>query len=475
MSDAVPQHGFTVARRGYAPEQVDRALTVFTAQRDEAWERLSVLGSGIREMERRLAEVRQAAAEAPEPDYEVLSEQAAGLARTAENEARAVRDKAERAAEDLRDEVYEAGQAADRAAKEYATVTRTEADAAARRTDERTRAEAETIRADTDRETRSVRDAATAHAAQVRVAAAEASERAEAKLAELRRKADETFAEAQTTADAEDAAISSTAERRVKEAEQFRESVLGRIKQSDAEAQARADELIEQARREAERINTATEREHREFSARLETVQQHLDHIKATLASLTGAAVGAIEPLPAPVAEGLVVEVGADEVRSVRERADGAPADAAPVDAAPVDAAPSDAPPVDPEADTGEIPLPLAVPAALSVPVPAAADPRAVLRKEPVPALPGGSTPGSGEAATAMLRVTPGRVAPGLATGPVPPRPATPPPVPAADGGEAADAERPAEEETRIIPKIVIVDDGAEYGTPNTVAYRRRR
>ncbi len=470
MSDAVPQHGFTVARRGYAPEQVDRALTVFTAQRDEAWERLSVLGSGIREMERRLAEVRQAAADAPEPDYEVLSEQAAGLARTAENEARAVRDKAERAAEDLRDEVYEAGQAADRAAKEYATVTRTEADAAARRTDERTRAEAETVRADTDRETRSVRDAATAHAAQVRVAAAEASERAEAKLAELRRKADETFAEAQTRADSEDEAISSTAERRVKEAEQFRESVLGRIKQSDAEAQARADELIEQARREAERINAATDREHREFSARLETVQQHLDHIKATLASLTGAAVGAIEPLPAPVVEALAVEARAAEVR-----ADGAPADAAPVDAAPVDAPPSDAPPVDSEADTGEIPLPLAVPAAVSVPAPAAADPRAVLRKEPVPALPVGQAPGSGEAATAMLRVTPGRVAPALATGPVPPRPATPPPVPAADGGEGAGAEHPAEEETRIIPKIVIVDDGAEYGTPNTVAYRRRR
>ncbi|KJY34883.1 hypothetical protein VR45_15585, partial [Streptomyces sp. NRRL S-495] len=237
---------------------------------------------------------------------------------------------------------------------------------------------------------------------------------------------------------------------------------------------ARADELIEQARREAERINTATEREHREFSARLETVQQHLDHIKATLASLTGAAVGAIEPLPAPVAEALAAEARAD-----RERADDAPADAAPVDAAPADAAPSDAPPVDSEADTGEIPLPVpvpaAVPAAVSVPVPAAADPRAVLRKEPVPALPVGPASGAGEAATAMLRVTPGRVAPAVATGPVPPRPATPPPVPAEDGGEGAGAERPAEEETRIIPKIVIVDDGAEYGTPNTVAYRRRR
>ncbi|MFE7188414.1 hypothetical protein [Kitasatospora sp. NPDC057541] len=450
MSDAVPQYGFTVARRGYAPEQVDRALTALTAQRDEGWERLSVLGAGLREMERRLAEIQQAAADAPEPDYQVLSDEAAGLARMAENEARAVRDKAERFAEDLRDEVYEAGQALDRAAKEYATTTRTEADAAVRRTDERTRAEAETIRAETDREVRSVRDAATGHAAKVRVAAAEASERAEAKLAELRRKADEMFAEAQAAADAEDSTVSATAERRVKEAEQFRETVLGQIKQSDAEAQARADQLVEQARREAERINAATEREQREYATRLETVQQHLDHIKATLASLTGAAVGAIEPAALAAATAVPAEA--------------VPADRAPAVGAPVDRAPvvGRAPVVDSEADTGEIPLPVL------------ADPRADLRKEALPA------PAS-EAATAVLRVTPGRISPApapaaaVATGPVPPRPATPPPAPTDAGeGPAAPAERPAEEETRIIPKIVIIDDGSDYATPNTVGYHRR-
>ncbi|MFB7475389.1 hypothetical protein [Kitasatospora sp. NPDC056184] len=455
MSDAVPQYGFTVARRGYAPEQVDRTLTALTAQRDEGWERLSVLGAGLREMERRLAEIQQTAADAPEPDYQVLSDEAAGLARMAENEARAVRDKAERFAEDLRDEVYEAGQVLDRTAKEYATTTRTEADAAARRTDERTRAEAEAIRAETDREVRAVRDAATAHAAKVRVAAAEASERAEAKLAELRRKADEMFVEAQTEADAEDAAVSATAERRVKEAEQFRETVLGQIKQSDAEAQARADQLIEQARREAERINAATEREQREYATRLETVQQHLDHIKATLASLTGAAVGAIEPAALEAAAApLPVPVPA-----LPPGSGAGPVDGAPVDGAPAGRVPADRAPVDSEADTGEIPLPVL------------ADPRADLRKEPVPVP-------AAEAATAVLRVTPGRVTPpaaaAVATGPVPPRPATPPSAAGAVEGAGAAAERPAEEETRIIPKIVIVDDGSDYATPNTVGYHRR-
>ncbi|MER5635974.1 hypothetical protein ABT095_03340 [Kitasatospora sp. NPDC002227] len=295
MSD-VSQTGFTAARRGYAPEQVDQALAALTAERDNAWERLAVLGAGIREMEKRLADVRQAAADAPEPDYGVLSEQAAKLMGIAEAEALAVREAAERAAEDERDATYDAGQLLDAQSKEYAVTTRSEADQAVRRTDERSRAEAERIRAEADADARAIRDAATADAAKIRVGAAEAEERAEGKLAELRRRADEMFAAAETRADAEDTKISATAERRLKEAEQHRETVLGQIKQTEVEAQAKADQLVDAARREADRIRTASEREQKEFAARHEIVQQHLDHIKGTLAALTGAAVGAIEP-----------------------------------------------------------------------------------------------------------------------------------------------------------------------------------
>ncbi|MFJ6383419.1 hypothetical protein ACIQI7_25870 [Kitasatospora sp. NPDC092039] len=470
MSDAVPQYGFTQARRGYAPEQVERALAALTAQRDEAWERLSVLGAGIRQMEARLADIRRTAEEAPDPDYQVLSEQAAGLAAMAENEARAVREKAERFAEDLRDEVYEAGQAAASAAKEYAAATRADADAAARRTEERTRAEAEGIRSDADRESRAVRDAATAYAAKVRVAAAEAGEQAEAELAARRRKADETFAAAQAKADAEDAEVSATAERRVKEAEQQRETVLNRIKQLETDAQAKADQLIERARREAEEINAASEREQREYDARLDTVQQHLDHIKATLASLTGAAVGQIEP-----------EAAAAAARASRDSAEVAvPAPPAPrdevadaaVDAGPVD----DAAPVDSEADTGEIPV-ANLRKALASEAPAGG--KAPVQEQSATVL---RTPVVGSSATKAIG---GRVA----TGPVPPKPAAPPAGETVDGtagdGPAAGAAdgkpaagdgtgKPSEDETRIVPKIIIVDDGSDYATPHTVSYRRR-
>ncbi|WP_104818036.1 hypothetical protein [Kitasatospora sp. MMS16-BH015] len=405
MSD-VSQTGFTAARRGYAPEQVDRALVALTGERDSAWERLAVLGAGIREMEKRLAVVRQQAADAPEPDYGVLSEQADKLMKIAEAEAMAVREKAELAAEDERDAVYDAGQLLDAQSKEYAVTTRSEADQAARRTEERTRAEAERLRAEADADARTIRDTATADAAKVRVSAAEAEERAEGKLAELRRRADEMFAAAEARADAEDAKISATAERRLKEAEQHREQVLAQIKQGEVEAQAKADQLVEAARREAEKIRTASEREQREFAARQEVVQQHLDHIKQTLAALTGAAVGAIEP-------GLL----AAEPKALAAAA-GVVADPEPV-------------------------------------APRAVEPRAVESKAveavETTVLPT-VTPAAAE--TAVLPV-------------VPPAPALPPKPEA-----APDAPAP---ETKIIPKIVIVDDGSEYDTmPNTVVRRRR-
>ncbi|MFF7632500.1 hypothetical protein ACFZB9_05025 [Kitasatospora sp. NPDC008050] len=451
MSDAIPSYGFTAARRGYAPEQVDRALTALTAQRDEAWQRLSWLGAQIRELEAVLAATRKAAAEAPEPDYTTLSEQAADLMAIADNEARQVRDKAERFAEDTRDETYQAGQELQAEAAAYATATRAEADLAARRTDERTRAEAEKLRGEADAESRAIRDGATAEAAKIRVAAAEAGERAETKLAELRREADERFAAEEAAAAAEDAKISLAAERRLKEAEQHRESVLSLIKQIDTDAQAKADRLVEQARREADKVDAASAAQRAEFDKRLETVQTHLDHIKGTLASLTGKAVGMIE--------------SADPGNAVTQ----------PTQAAQVTQVTEVIPTVqatDPEADTGEVPLPPTPPAPAAPPAPptlptASSDaPTTVLR------LPAElrEAPATQPSATPPVDPRAALRAAGAAQPPLPPRPATPPPT-ATQGAGAAPA---PEDETRIIPKIVIIDDGAGIDSlPNTVGRRR--
>ncbi|MCU7823136.1 hypothetical protein [Kitasatospora sp. DSM 101779] len=302
MSDAVSQHGFTVARRGYAMEQVDATLRALTADRDEAWERLSVLGAGLREMEKRLGEILRAKEDAPEPDYGQLSAQAGALMLIAENEAAAVRDNAARDAEQAHADAEQAGRAAARSAEGYSATVRGEAEQAARATEDRSRAEAESILDQAEQDARTTHDTATADAARTRVAAAEAEERAEAKLAELRRRSDEMFAEAEAQADAEEAKITSGAERRLREAEQHREDILAEIRAIEGAAQKRAEELLSAARRKAENIRSNSEQDQSDFAGRHAEMQERLDTVKKTLAELTGAALGSIEPGSRPAA-----------------------------------------------------------------------------------------------------------------------------------------------------------------------------
>ncbi|MFD9130143.1 hypothetical protein [Kitasatospora sp. NPDC059571] len=360
MSDAVSQHGFTVARRGYAPEQVHATLAGLTAERDQAWERLSVLGAGLREMEKRLAEIMQAKEDAPEPDYNRLSEQAAALMAIAANEAEAVRSTALRNAGDIRDEAEKAGKAAARAADTYAATVRGEAEQHGRETEMSTRASAERIRLEAELDGRATRDAATADAARTRLAAAEAEERAEAKLAELRRRSDEMFAEAEAQADAEEAKLTSGAERRLREAEQHREAVLAEIRTIEGNAQTRAEDLLSAARLKAERIRVAGEADQRDFTARHAEMEEQLDTIKKTLAELTGAALGAIEPSRRPAAlEAAAREANEPELTLdlfLKKDRPTAEPPAAGEDAAPADGAEEDAADEEPAAEAKIVP-----------------------------------------------------------------------------------------------------------------------
>lgn len=298
MSDAVSQHGFTAARRGYAPEQVDRALAALTAERDHAWEQLSVLGTGLREMEKRLDEVTRAAADAPDPDFALLSEQAVKLMGIAQAEAVAVRELAERAAEDARDDAYEAGQAAAAQAKEFAATTRGTP----------TRPPAGPTSGPGPRPSRSARPPTGRPGAP---GTARPPRRPRSGSPRPRPRSRPRTSSPSCAAGPTRASPPRRPRRtprtprsprppssRLKEAEQHRESVLAQIKQADAQANAKAEELIAGARREAEKIHAESERGQREWAAEMEQVQQHLDHIKQTLAALTGAVVGQIEKPP---------------------------------------------------------------------------------------------------------------------------------------------------------------------------------
>ncbi|MGW4382511.1 hypothetical protein [Kitasatospora sp. NPDC004531] len=440
MSDAVSQYGFTVSRRGYAPEQVEAAVTALSRERDEAWERLSVLGSGLREMEKRLADIRQTAEDAPDPDYSELSEQALILLRIAQNEAEAIHTKAKRAGEDARDGAHEAGEAAAKAAKEYAAKQREDADRFARSTDERSRAEAERIRAQADAEARAVVHAATGHAARVRVAAADASEQSEVTLAERRRKADEEFAAAEAEADAAVAKITAAAEAKVKDAEKHREAMLSEARRLDTQAQVKADAELAAAKEKAARIKLASEREQADFTKRLDKVQTHLDHIKGTLASLTGAAVGAIEDEDDKPAAGAAKKADLS-------KAPAGPATATATAAKPVVEKPA-------AEQTGPAERPTAV--------------LGRVKDEPADAAPKAADPRKPYTPTVVEPPAAPPKPASFAKDPLPPKPATPPTAEAAPKAEP-------EAETRIVPKIVIVDDGLNHDTrPNRDRIQRK-
>ncbi|MFF4651254.1 hypothetical protein [Streptomyces sp. NPDC001380] len=351
MSDAVSAYDFTTARRGYAPEQVARAVTALVTQRDEAWERLSVLGARIREMEAELAAAVQAAEEAPPPDFSQLSARAAGLLSGAGAEAETVVQEAERAAAQLHRLAVQEAQRQSGHAAEAAGAARAGADADAEQLLEQARAAAAKLREEAAQESAELLAAAERDAAAVRGRAEQEAERSRSELAARQKAADEEAAASLAREEELEERINAVAERRDQESARHRQSVLARVSEIDEEARVRAERILDRARQEAERITAASEREQRTYEERQELVQVHLDHIRQTLSALTnmptaaGAGTAAFS-VPAPAAEALPVAAAA--VRPVRS-------------VGAVDGVPHD-PAHDPDSDTAEIPLPAAPP-----------------------------------------------------------------------------------------------------------------
>ncbi|MFJ6212658.1 hypothetical protein ACIQGZ_04910 [Streptomyces sp. NPDC092296] len=301
MSDAVSAYDFTTARRGYAPEQVERAVTALVAQRDDAWERLSLLGAEIRELETGLATALQAAEDAPPPDFGLLGERAAGLLAMAEAEAAAVREEAARTAGQLRklalDDAKRQTDSADSAAK----AARSSADEEAEQTLAQARARAAELLEAAERESRETRETAEREAAERRELAEQQRRESEAELAaRLRQAVEEAATDNAREQEIEDR-IAAVGERRDRESAQHRNAVGARVQELDAEARTRAERLLDRARAEAERIAAGAEREQRAYEERREQVQLHLGHIRQTLATLTGMA--ATPSVPAPATE----------------------------------------------------------------------------------------------------------------------------------------------------------------------------
>jgi hypothetical protein len=289
MSDAVSPHGFTVARRGYRADQVQRAVDEVTAARDSAWQRLSDLGEQARGLEQELADAVRAAAEAEPPSFAELGEGAVRLLALAQEQASLLAADAARLAEQQTARARGDAAQLSTGIRDYAARVRAEADQAYRSGLERARAEAEALTAEAGREARSVREAAGAEAAETGARAGAESQEAQDRLAEHRLAADREQQEHEQRLQVWEQEVTAGAERRQGEAERHLGAVRALVADIDADAGAEAGRVIEAAHREAARIAAVSEREQAVLAERRTELQAHLDHIRQTLTVLTGA------------------------------------------------------------------------------------------------------------------------------------------------------------------------------------------
>src|SRR5579885_2206162 len=140
MSDSFTPPGFGLTRRGYAVDQVDRALAELTRARDAAWERVGRLSAEVRELEQQIERARAAAEQAPEPSFGQLSERAAHILDMVESEGKAIRAEALAEAERFAEEARAAAKRIAEGAAEAAGQVRGRADDDHRREVERARA-----------------------------------------------------------------------------------------------------------------------------------------------------------------------------------------------------------------------------------------------------------------------------------------------------------------------------------------------
>ncbi|QES48624.1 cellulose-binding protein [Streptomyces venezuelae] len=284
-------HRFTTVRgRAYRMEDVDRYLTRLSGSRDEAWERVARLTVLAKRMEAEAARLREAVARLAPQTYDDLSERARRILFLAEEEADALRA-------DARADALAAAGAAEAHAERVAELARADAQAVREQTE--VRAGQGLLRA--GREAEELR-------AEARAEAGEWRAEAQAALEEMRRRAEGLLADREAeqaerweAAEREYAARAEELRVRGEELEAYGQARLTEARRAFAEAEeaarhgqedaeARAAGLLAEARVREERIGRETDRVLREHAEAQEEMRAHMNHVRSSLAALTGRA-----------------------------------------------------------------------------------------------------------------------------------------------------------------------------------------
>lgn len=284
-------HGFVFVRgRGYRPEQADAYASAVSRDRDDAWERAARLTVLAHEMEAEAERLRTVVAELAPPSYDNLGTRAQYLLALSEEEAASVRADADAEAQRLVDRAEAEALQERESARAYADEVRAEAEERSRQRIAAGQAAADEIRVAARREVKELRGAALAALREVRERTAALLAEQEKDHAERWETAGRELAGREAAARAREEELAAAAEARLAEAKRdFAEAEeTARHRQEDAEAAAA--EVIAGARSREERIVRETERVLREHGEAWDEVRAHMDHVRSSLAALTGRA-----------------------------------------------------------------------------------------------------------------------------------------------------------------------------------------
>ncbi|MFJ5265940.1 cellulose-binding protein [Streptomyces sp. NPDC088387] len=283
-----PQGFVTVRGRGYRPDHVDRFTETLSRDRDAAWERAARLTVLARDMEEEADRLRDTVEGLTPQTYESLGEPAQHLFQLALQEATAVREGARREGQDWVAQAEEYARGVVRKAQEEADALCAEVEERARRLLLAADTEADEIRIGARREVKASRGEALTALREVRQRTTGVLTEHEKEYSERWAVVEREVAEWSEAVDAHHAERVARAEAALSAAKQEFAAAEESARLLQEEADARAAELLADARLREERIAHDTERMLCEHGERWDDVCAHMDHVRSSLAALTG-------------------------------------------------------------------------------------------------------------------------------------------------------------------------------------------
>src|SRR5262245_30408518 len=292
-TDTTADEAFDIVLRGYERKQVDDHLGRLNSERVAAAQRINALERRVEELH---FELQNAQKQDAEPSYAGLGARVEKILRLAEEEAQDLKLEAQASAEKDRKAAEAAAGQVRAQADEDARARREQTRQEAAKLLEEARKEAAQVRAEAANEAAAKRDEAEGILEAARAKAAQAAAEFEASLAKRRDQAERDLAIRQEAAERHLKETSDQAEQLRVEAQKMREEAERRSRQMLETAQREAEDIVADARAKAERSRLEAERELAALTHRRDSINAQLSNVREMLATLTGAAVPAVEP-----------------------------------------------------------------------------------------------------------------------------------------------------------------------------------